>query len=181
MSQPNLEVPLGRELRRPSRRRRAERGAEMVEFAMVLIPMMSLVFLAVDAAWAIYAKASLQEAVREGVRYGVVTRSTTTGGVTTCTGLTAENTAITQTVVSYSGGVLSGLTPAQIASDVVITYYSPSSPGTPLTTGQLTPGNILQISVSGVPLKLLAPFFVSSSAMTLSAVAADVLEGSPCA
>lgn len=177
MSEQSSAAPVGRQLRSGSRRTRGERGAELVEFAMVLIPMLSLVFLAVDAAWAIYAKASLQEAVREGVRYGVVTRSSTTNNLTTCTGLSAENTAITSVVLAYSGGILN----SSNQSDVSIAYYSPSNPGVPLTTNQLTPGNILQVSVSGVSLRLLAPFFVSSSLMSLSASAADVLEGSPCA
>ena len=177
MSEQKSGMPLGQQSSKSCRRRRGERGAELVEFAMVLVPMISLVFLSVDAAWAIYAKASLQEAVREGVRYGVISQSTTSNGVTTCTGLSAENTAITQVVIGFSGGVLNSSNQNAIS----ITYYSPTAPGTPLTTGQLTPGNILQISVSGVSMPLLAPAFVSKGPMTLSATAADVLEGSACA
>ena len=147
---------------------------------MVLVPMLSLVFLAVDAAWAIYAKASLQEAVREGVRYGVISQNSTSNGVTTCTGLSAEESSIRTAVVTYSGGVL---TAAEVGSNpnlIQINYTSPS--GAPATPGtELTPGNVLQVSVSGASLNLLAPFFVSKLPMTLSATAADVLEGSPCA
>lgn len=184
MSEQSPQLPLApqfsritsQKTRERPRTKRAERGTELVEFAMVLVPMISLLFLSVDAAWAIYARASLQEAVREGVRYGVITQSSTVNGVTTCTGLTAENSAITQIVVAYSGGVLN----SSNQSDISIGYYSPSSPGTPLTTGQLTPGNIIQVSVTGVSVNLIAPFFVTKLPMSLSASAADVLEGSPC-
>ncbi len=175
MSEQNPRVPLAHQLSSRSRKRRAQSGAELVEFAMVLIPMLSLVFLAVDSAWAIYAKASLQEAVREGVRYGVISQGTTSNGVTTCVSVATENTSINNVVIAYSGGILKS------SSNITIAYYSPSAPGTPLTTGQLTPGNILQVSVSGASLNLLAPFFVSKLPMSLSASAADVLEGSACA
>lgn len=162
---------------RPIARRSKESGAELVEFAMVLVPLLSLVFLAVDAAWAIYAKASLQEAVREGVRYGVISQATTNNGVTTCVSVATENSSIDSVVIAYSGGLLTSAN----QSDISINYYSPTAPGTPLTSGQLVPGNILQVSVSGVSLNLIAPFFVSKLPLSLSASAADVLEGSACA
>ncbi len=152
-----------------------ERGAELVEFAMVLVPLLSLVFLAVDAAWAIYAKASLQEAVREGVRYGVISQATTSNGKTTCVSVATENASIDNVVIAHSGGILNS------SNNITINYYSPTAPGTPLATGQLTPGNILQVNVNGASLNLLAPFFVSKLPLSLSASAADVLEGSACA
>ena len=177
MSQQSPAVPPKHHLSIKSRKRRGERGAELVEFAMVLIPMISLIFLAVDGAWAIYAKAALQEAVREAVRYGVISQNTTVNGTTTCSSVATENSAITQVAIAYSGGVLN----TSNQSAISIAYYSPSNPGVPLTTNQLTPGNILQVSVTGVSLNLLAPFFVSKLPMSLSASSADVLEGSPCA
>lgn len=142
---------------------------------MVLVPMLSLIFLAVDSAWAIYAKASLQEAVREGVRYGVISQATTNNGVTTCVSVATENAAIDNVVIAYSGGILNS------SNNISINYYSPTAPGTPLTTGQLSPGNILQVSVSGTSLNLIAPFFISRLPLSISASAADVLEGSACA
>jgi Flp pilus assembly protein TadG len=57
---------------RQSARNQREAGAAMVEMVFVLVPLLALIFLLVDTAWVIFARASLQEAVRQAVRFGVV-------------------------------------------------------------------------------------------------------------
>ena len=53
------------------RRSRAERcrGAEVLEFTFVFLPMMAMIILLIDVAWAVFVKATLEYAVRaESVR-----------------------------------------------------------------------------------------------------------------
>ncbi len=147
-------------------RRAGERGAEMVECSLVLVPMLALVLLAADVAWAVFAKATLQEAVREGVRYGV------TGG--TGTGLDAS---IRQTVTTYSFGFIT----AANQSDILIAYYAPGDTTTNLagTSGATAGGNILQVSINGLTLKALGAVGWSATPLNLSASAADVMESLP--
>src|SRR5664280_1848169 len=52
-------------------RRRRRRGVELIEFTLVLLPLMGFIFLLVDLGWAIYKNATMQFAVREGCRYAV--------------------------------------------------------------------------------------------------------------
>ena len=170
VSQQGPKVASSHQFSKRTRKKAAERGAELVEFAMVLIPMISLVFLSVDVAWAIYAKAALQEAVREGVRYGVTGQTVNTS--------TCLDQSVRDVVIQYSFGILNTAN----QTDISIAYYAPTNTGTALPTGQAgntAGGNILQVSVSGVSLKLLAPFFVSTAPMTLSTSASDVIEGNP--
>ena len=169
MSQPNFGVTVSQRREKLSPRRQRQRGAELVEFNLVLIPMLSLIFLAVDTAWAIYSKSALQEAVREGVRYGVTGQTVATG--------TCLDQSIKDVVVEYSMGFLT----SSNQSSISIAYYSPTAPGTNLagSAGATAGGNILQVNVTGVPVKLLAPFFITTAPMTLSASATDVLESSP--
>ena len=83
-----------------------ERGGQIVEFNLVLIPMLSLMFLAVNTAWAFFAKATLQEAVREGVRSGV------TG---TPLGTPCLDASIKQVVTQYSFGFLNSTNQSAIS------------------------------------------------------------------
>ena len=48
-----------------------ERGSEVVEFGLVLLPLMAFVFLIIDVAWLCFAQESLQYAVETGVRAAV--------------------------------------------------------------------------------------------------------------
>ena len=53
-------------------RRSEKRGQAMVEFALVLIPLLLLIFGLIDLGRAVYANNSLSEAAREGARWGSV-------------------------------------------------------------------------------------------------------------
>src|ERR1700685_4328273 len=55
----------------PVRRKRGERGSTLVEFAFVLVPTLGLLFMSMNVAWVFFGWACLQQAVREGVRYGI--------------------------------------------------------------------------------------------------------------
>ena len=59
-----------------------QQGGELVEFSLIMIPMFGVLFLIIDLSWMLFARATLQYAVREGVRYAV-TGQTMTGTVRT--------------------------------------------------------------------------------------------------
>jgi Flp pilus assembly protein TadG len=153
------------------KRRHREAGAALVEFAFVILPLLGLLFLLIDTAWVIFAKASMQEAVREGVRFGV------TGGSGACPSL---NACIQQVVQQYSAGFVNA---QNVASVVQIQYTSPSDSATPLTGCTATnAGNILQVTISRVAIVPMAPLLRSKSPLSLGASAADAMEASsnPC-
>jgi Flp pilus assembly protein TadG len=150
--------------RRKALRRCRESGSVIVEFAMVLVPMLAMIFLLMDTAWLIFAKATLQEAVREGVRYGI------TGGA----GCTSLNACIQSTIQQYSFGFV---TSSNASSVITINYYSPTNTGTALSgCGATTGGNVVEVSVSGISLVPLAPLWRSSAPLNLSASSSDVME-----
>ena len=62
----------------PRSRRRRERGSEILEFTLVLLPSLGFLFLILNVAWAVYSRSTLQYAVTQGVRYAV-TSATMTG------------------------------------------------------------------------------------------------------
>jgi Flp pilus assembly protein TadG len=150
-----------------ARERARERGAALVEFALVLIPFLALVLLIFDVAWAIFAQATIQEAVREGVRVGIT--ATASGACTTVT-CTVQNT-----VQSYSFGFISS------PSTVTVTYYSPS--GGTLTqvsgSGADVGGNIIQVTVSGLTVKALGAIMLTQKSVVVGATASDVIESNP--
>src|SRR5271157_2560662 len=47
------------------------RGAEPLEFTLVLLPLLAMVAVLLDTSWAVYTKSTLQRAVRIGVRTGI--------------------------------------------------------------------------------------------------------------
>ena len=156
---------LGRHRRGPLRRRSGERGASLVEFGLLIIPLLAFVLLIMDVGWAVFAEVCLQEAAREGVRWGI------TGQLYSgCSGL---DCSIQKVVQQFSFGFVQ-------SSNISIHYYSPST----LTnvTGQAgatAGGNILQITISGVTLKSLGPLMRSTTPLSLGATASDVMEALP--
>src|SRR5215475_7105480 len=58
-------------------RRRSQRGAQVIEATLIAFPLFGLTFLLLDISWAIFQRATLQHAVREGVRYAITDRNDT--------------------------------------------------------------------------------------------------------
>jgi len=102
---------------RRARFARDERGAALVEFALVFLVLMMFVFGIVDFGRALYWANTLQVGVRDGARYAAVLSNPA-----------ASSGAISDTVVSRLQP-LGGTTPK--ASDVTVTFnYSTSTPAT---------------------------------------------------
>jgi len=139
-----------------------EGGSQIVEFALVIIPMFGMMFLLVDLSWMLFARATLQVAVREGVRYAVTGQTSGNQG---------QDASITSVVVSDSMGFAD-------ASDVSIQYLTPVN-GVMTPTQSNAGGNIVQISISGASVSPIAAFLHSSAPIVMSATSSDVVEASP--
>ena len=87
-----------------SARKSSRRGAETMEFTLVLLPLLAMLLVIIDASWAIFAKSTLQYAVRTGVRYGI----TVTGTQATAAGETLTQ-MVKATVQSNALGLLRAL------------------------------------------------------------------------
>lgn len=140
-----------------------QRGSQLVEAGLMLIPFFALGFMTLDAAWGIFIKATLQHAVQEGARYAV------TGQVSGNLGQIASIEAVVQT---QSFGLLTG---AQ-AGTLSVTFLDPVSL-TPTTSNQ--GGNLVQVSVTNYQIQPLAPLLRSSTPVPVTVSAVDVIEGSP--
>lgn len=160
--------------------RRLQAGSVFIEFGLVLIPLLALIYLLISMSWMFFAWASLQEGVREGVRFGV------TGNPPTYTGLDA---AIVQQVKLCSFGFLkNAVLDASAAPSISVQYFTPTS-FTNVTgqSGATVGGNVIEVSAS-VSVKSLVPIWqnrggplgsFSPWTITLNAISSDCMEGSP--
>ena len=145
--------------------RKNQAGAELIEFSLVMIPLFGLLFLVIDLAWMLFARATLQYAVREGVRYAVTGQTMTGMG---------QDASIRSVVQQNSMGLLAG---SEGASMITVSYFDPSNDLT--ATSSNAGGNVVQVSAVGVKIFPMAPLFRSSSPLSMTAVSSDVVEGSP--
>jgi len=152
-------------------RKPSERGSALVEFTLILIPLLAIIFLTANLAWIIFGWASLQEGVREGVRFGV------TGQILPPnTGLDAS---IQQVVQQHSSGFLN----SDNSPSISVQYFSPTTL-TNVTgqTGATDGGNVVKVKAS-MSMKLLVPVWKSNGfsrlSLNLAAASSDVMEGSP--
>jgi Flp pilus assembly protein TadG len=159
------------------------KGAELLEFTFALLPLLMMMFLMVDCAWAIFVKSTLAFAVRAGVRYGI----TVTGTQAAAAG-SDLTTMIKTTVQNNALGLLTGS--AGLAK-IKVNYIQPPAPGStgsPVDVSTQSNGNnplnILQVSVRGFALGDLVPrlFGLKSApdeaAVNIVAIAADLIEPS---
>ena len=132
----------------------------------------------VDIAWPTIAKASLQRAVREGVRTGVtLTSSQMASGV--CLTQTVKNV-----VQQDSMGLLNGATGI---SYIKVNYFSVPAPGSTAGTTDVSTqsnadagGNIMQVSVQAVPIAPLMPVMglgsTKASTIAITVYSSDIIE-----
>lgn len=64
----------------PRLRRHRQRGSQILELTLVLLPALMFLFLILDVAYAVYTKSTLQYAVAQGVRYAVTSATIGTMG-----------------------------------------------------------------------------------------------------
>jgi len=125
-----------------SNRRKGCRGAEVIEVALIIVPLFGMIFLTLDLSMAVFLRSTFQHAVREGVRYGI-TGANDTGP--------CQDDSIKAIVKQRALGFLNSTTNAQ---KIHVRFTSP-------VTGSQSdnaPGNIIQVSVEGYQFTPLAPF-----------------------
>ncbi len=149
-------------------------GAELVEFALVLLPLLIVMFLILDISWIFFAKASLQFAAGAGVRYAI-----TSNVMKNAQGQPMGQDASIKSIVQQNAmGFLAG---QDGLNKITVNYYSPSAPSTVLTgAGSNSGGNIVQVAVQGVQVNPLGFVWTGGpTAISLSASSTDVMESSP--
>lgn len=154
-------------------------GQSLAEFTMALPLLLLLLFGVLNQSWLIYRAASLQFAVREGCRYAItnqVLNLQDTGG---------NNYGVIESVkyiVQRRAMGFLGSSPADPGYQYIhVRYYNPSSsltnPDTSSTQNQ--GGNLVEVSVEGLPGRNLIPFMPVFFAIDLSARSSDRVEGNP--
>ncbi len=147
-------------------RARDERGSQFVEAGLMLVPFLALAFLVIDAGWAVFIKATLQHAVREGTRYAITGQ--TENGL-------GQSDSIEAVVKQYALGLLDG---AQ-ANTLTINCWKPADakPNPADATQCNVGGNVVEVSVQGYTITPLAPLLRSSDPVVFTVSAADIVEG----
>jgi hypothetical protein len=142
-----------------------------------------MILVLLNIAWAVFAKATLQYAVRSAVRNGITITGTQT------TAANSDLTAMVKDLVQQrSMGLLRGASGRQ---KIKVHYFQPPAPGSSApavdVSGQSngnTPLYIMQVSVENFALPALIPRIynwkqpVDKSPTTINAVAADLIEPS---
>jgi Flp pilus assembly protein TadG len=146
---------------------RRRRGAAIVEMSFVVIALFGLLFLLIDLGWVVFAKASVQHAVREGCRFAVTSQTISGMG---------HLASIQEVVRQNSMGFIS---PAQAASVVQVRFYNPETLQPVSGAGSNAGGNLVIVAVENFEVRPLIPFVRSADPIRFSVRAADRMEASP--
>src|ERR1044072_3657398 len=130
------------------------KGAEVLEFTLILLPMLIIVLVLLDTAWAIFAKSTLQYAVRIANRRGVtITAQQLTNGQ-------CLTDVVKSTVQQNAFGMLKGDRLALIK----VNYFQPPAADSDDPVLDVSnrpdgdkPGNIMQAPVHGFSLLPMLP------------------------
>ena len=171
------------------RRNKKRRGVEIIEFTLVLLPMLGFVFLLLDLGWAIYKRATLQFAVREGCRFAVTNQlvdlkdaSNKQYGMIDSVKWTVQRRAV---------GFLGSTASDPGYASIQVRFYDPNSS---LTTALPLPancssttaapnkgGNLVEVSVENYQYRSMAPLLRSATPLNFVARSSDRMEGNPAA
>ncbi len=164
-------------------RKRTQGGNNIVEAALVFLPLMALFFAMIDIPFGIFIQNTLKEAVREGVRYAITQQNAGSGqlasilaqsesysmGYLNATAITAGTA--TFTVQFYNGTTLAAYT-----------LWNASTPGTkPAAIGGVAAnaqGNICVVTAT-ISHSWMAPIWQSTSPLTFAGASSDVMEAAP--
>jgi Flp pilus assembly protein TadG len=147
-------------------RRRRQRGNQLVEVSLIFLPLFAILLGLFDFSIALFLRATMQNAVREGVRYAVTYQ--TSGGM-------CQDASIKAVVKSSSVGFLSD---ASYDSKIKVRYFNPSSLGAEVTgSNSNTPGNVVEVAVEGYTWSWIAPLWRTASPFNINVYAADRMEG----
>jgi Flp pilus assembly protein TadG len=134
----------------------------MVELALVLLPLLAILFAIIDFSLAVFLRSTFRHAAREGARYAV------TGRLATGLGQDASIRAVVQ---KNAMGFLDGTSGA---AKIFIRYYNP---GTLVETQSNAGGNIVEVSIEGYTWNWIAPVMRSGTpALPVLARSSDRVE-----
>jgi hypothetical protein len=146
---------------------------------MAMPLLLLLLFGVLNQGWLIYRTATLQFAVREGCRYAV------TNQVLALKDTSGSNYGVIESikyiVQKRAMGFLGGQPTDPGYAYIHVNYYNPASsltnPDTSATQNQ--GGNVVEVSIEGVPGKNLIPFMPAFFPINLAARSSDRVEGNP--
>lgn len=147
-----------------SQRRRT--GASIVEMSLVVLALFGLLFLLMDLSWVVFAKATIQHAVREGCRFAVTSQ--------TLAGLN-HIASIREVVRRNSMGFINQSQTGLIQ----VRFYSPDSLLELTGAGSNGGGNLVIVSVENFEVRPLIPLLRSGAPVRFTVRAADRMEASP--
>ena len=165
---------------RPVRNRR-RKGSEILEFTFALLPLLAMMSVLLDTAWAVYAQATIQRAVRLAVRQGITLTNSQMAQNADLTG------TVKGTVQQNAFGFLNG---SSGLGYIKVHYYLPPDAGSTADATDVSTrsdgnkaGNIMEVSVQNLQIRPLLPQIftwkdVEFNFQTINAEAADVIEPS---
>lgn len=145
---------------------RGRRGATIVEMSFVVIALFGLLFLLIDLSWVVFAKASIQHAVREGCRFAVTSQTLTGMG---------HIASIREVVRRNSMGFIGE---SQL-NNIQVRFYNPETLQPVSGPGSNAGGNLVIVAVENFEVRPLVPLVRSSDPIRFSVRSADRMEASP--
>jgi Flp pilus assembly protein TadG len=161
----------------------------MIEFTLVLLPLLGFIFLLLDMGWTIYRRATLQFAVREGCRYAVTNQTQAlkdAGG--NAYGLVDS---VKWVVQNRAMGFLGSKATDPAWATIQVRFYDPNSSLTtalPIaadcTSNSTTAppnwsGNLVEVSVENYQANVLGSVLKSANPLNFTARSSDRMEGNP--
>jgi Flp pilus assembly protein TadG len=146
----------------------------MVECVFTLLPLFALILGFIDVGMMIFRWTTLQNAVREGCRYAITLQTS---------GNLGQDASIEQVVQNYAMGLVKT---TDSTNRIKVNYYSPTDMNTPISSGGNVPGNIVEVSVQGIPFSWIMPLsgtfsnpLYAGSPVTMNVYSLDMLGGYP--
>lgn len=153
------------------KRRRKSGGQTIVESSLTMLPLFALILGTADFGFMIFRWTTLQNAVREGVRYAVTFQVDSSGH---------QDTSIEDQVQTYAMGFVKT---ADNPQTIYVKYYNPVTL-TQVVSGGNVPGNLVTVSVQNKLFAWLTPLSGTFQArpttgLTLNVTSSDILGGYP--
>ena len=155
------------------------RGSTLVECTFILLIFLGLLFLLMDLGWSLFVKATLQHAVRSGLRYAITNQQQTETDPNTGQQVTlGQVDSIKQVVQRQSMGLLSD---GDLGAYVHVDFYQPNGGAPTAVTGigSNNGGNVVIVSIQGFPITPMAPLLRSTKSVPVTVQAGDLLEPQP--
>jgi Flp pilus assembly protein TadG len=143
------------------------RGAAMIEITLTMIALFGILFLLMDLSWVVFAKVSIQHAVREGCRYAVTSQTS---------GSLGHVDSIRQVVQRNAAGFLS--TTAEYEK-IHVTFFRADTQQQLTGAGSNAGGNLVVVSVDDYTIRPMVPLVRPGTPLSFSVRAGDKLESSP--